>query len=173
MPDFAPGPTGTDEVLFAVDETPGPDPAQPAPDHQLADPRHGRGRPRTAARSWEQDDTVSAVTIEGAGERGLCAGGDVRAVREAHLAGTSGGVDFWADEYVLDAQIAEYPKPVIALMDGIVMGGGLGISMFADARWATERSRVAMPETIIGFFPDVAATYLLSRAPGRRGPTSR
>ncbi|MDN5716212.1 MAG: enoyl-CoA hydratase/isomerase family protein [Janibacter sp.] len=168
MTDFAPGPTGTVDVLFAVDGSLG---------------RILLNRPRTinsltrdmvvAVRAqlfaWAQDDAVAVVSIEGAGERGLCAGGDVRVVREAHLAGTSGGVDFWADEYVLDAQIAEYPKPVIALMDGIVMGGGLGISMFAAARWATERSRVAMPETIIGFFPDVAATYLLARAPGEAG----
>lgn len=168
MPDFTPGPTGTDEVLFARDGVLG---------------RVLLNRPRAlnsltrdmvvAMRAqlelWEDDDTITTVSIEGAGDRGLCAGGDIRAVREAHLSGSSGGVDFWADEYVLDAQIAEYPKPVIAVMDGIVMGGGLGISMFADTRWATERSQIAMPETRIGFFPDVAATYLLSRAPGELG----
>ncbi len=168
MPDFAPGPTGTDEVLFT---------------HEGALGRVLLNRPRAlnsltremvvAVRGqlaeWVDDPAVTAVSLEGAGERGLCAGGDIRAVRDAHLAGTSGGVDFWADEYVLDAQIAEYPKPVIAVMDGVVMGGGLGISMFADARWATERSMIAMPETKIGFFPDVAATYLLARAPGELG----
>lgn len=168
MADFAPGTTGTDEVLFAVDGSLG---------------RVLLNRPRAInaltrgmvvamqvqLAAWADDDAVAAVSLEGAGERGFCAGGDVRAVREAHLAGTSGAVDFWADEYALDAQIAEYPKPVVALMDGIVMGGGLGLAMFATARWATERSQIAMPETIIGFFPDVAATYLLSRAPGEIG----
>ena len=168
MSDFAPGPTGTDEVLFAVEGSLGRVLLnRPRAINSLT--RDMVVAVRAQLLAWEQDDTVSAVTIEGAGERGLCAGGDVRAVREAHLAGTSGGVDFWADEYVLDAQIAEYPKPVIAIMDGVVMGGGLGISMFGVARWTTERSKVAMPETIIGFFPDVAATYLLSRAPGEAG----
>ncbi|WP_435200590.1 enoyl-CoA hydratase/isomerase family protein [Janibacter sp. GS2] len=168
MPDFTPGETGTDEVLFAQDGVLGR--------VLLNRPRAINSLTREMVRAvrarletWADDDAVSVVSIEGAGERGLCAGGDIRAVREAHLAGTTGGVDFWADEYVLDAQIAEYPKPVIAVMDGIVMGGGLGISMFADARWVTERSKVAMPETRIGFFPDVAATYLLSRAPGELG----
>ncbi|WP_277453006.1 enoyl-CoA hydratase/isomerase family protein [Janibacter sp. DB-40] len=168
MPDFTPGRTGTDEVLFARDGVLGR--------VLLNRPRAINSLTRDMVvamqdqlTAWEGDDAITAVSLEGAGEKGLCAGGDVRAVREAHLADSSGGVDFWADEYVLDAQIAEYPKPVIAVMDGIVMGGGLGISMFADARWTTERSRIAMPETIIGFFPDVAATYLLARMPGELG----
>lgn len=168
MPDFTPGSTGTAEVLFARDGVLGRVLLnRPRAINSLT--RDMVVAVRTQLTQWEEDDAITAVSIEGAGEKGLCAGGDVRAVREAHLAGSSGGVDFWADEYVLDAQIAEYPKPVIAVMDGIVMGGGLGISMFADARWATERSRIAMPETIIGFFPDVAATYLLSRTPGELG----
>lgn len=168
MTDFAPGSTGTDEVLFAVDGTLGRVLLnRPRAINSLT--RDMVVAMRAQLLAWADDDAVAAVSIEGAGERGLCAGGDVRAVREAHLTGTSGGVDFWADEYVLDAQIAEYPKPVIAIMDGVVMGGGLGISMFGVARWTTERSKVAMPETIIGFFPDVAATYLLSRAPGQAG----
>lgn len=168
MSDFAPGPTGTDEVLFAVEGSLGR--------VLLNRPRAINSLTRDMVRAmserlvaWADDDAVAAVSLEGAGERGLCAGGDVRQVREAHLAGTSGGVDFWAEEYVLDAQIAEYPKPFVAVMDGIVMGGGLGLSMFGAARWTTERSQIAMPETIIGFFPDVAATYLLSRAPGEAG----
>ncbi|NYF98651.1 enoyl-CoA hydratase/isomerase family protein [Janibacter cremeus] len=168
MPDFTPGSTGTEEVLFACDGVLGR--------VLLNRPRAINSLTRDMVvamqaqlTAWEGEDAITAIAIEGAGEKGLCAGGDVRAVREAHLAGGPGGVDFWADEYALDAQIAEYPKPVIAVMDGVVMGGGLGISMFADARWATERSRIAMPETIIGFFPDVGATYLLSRAPGELG----
>lgn len=168
MPDFTPGPTGTDEVLFARDGVLGRVLLnRPRAINSLT--RDMVVAVRAQLEAWADDDAVTAVSLEGAGERGLCAGGDIRAVREAHLAGTSGGVDFWTDEYVLDAQIAEYPKPVIAVMDGVVMGGGLGISMFADARWVTERSTIAMPETKIGFFPDVAATYLLARAPGELG----
>lgn len=119
--------------------------------------------------AWSEDDGIRVVSIEGAGERGLCAGGDVRAVREAGLAGSRDGIEFWKQEYQLDALIAEYAKPVIAVMDGIVMGGGLGLSMFGSLRLLTKSSKLAMPETIIGFFPDVAATYLLSRAPGETG----
>ncbi len=168
MPDFTPGQTGTDEVLFARDGVLGRVLLnRPKAINSLT--RDMVVAVRAQLEAWADDDGVTAVSLEGAGERGLCAGGDIRAVREAHLAGTTGGVDFWADEYVLDAQIAEYTKPVIAVMDGIVMGGGLGISMFAGARWVTERSKVAMPETKIGFFPDVAATYRLSRAPGEFG----
>lgn len=168
MPDFTPGETGTDEVLFARDGVLGRVLLN-RPRALNALTREMVLAVRAQLTAWAEDAGVSAVVLEGAGDRGLCAGGDIRAVREAHLSGTSGGVDFWADEYVLDAQIAEYPKPVIAVMDGIVMGGGLGITMFGAARWTTERSRIAMPETIIGFFPDVAATYLLSRAPGELG----
>lgn len=168
MPEFTPGRTGTDEVLFARDGVLGRVLLnRPRAINALT--RQMVAAMREQLTDWAQDEAISAVSIEGAGERGLCAGGDVRAVREAHLAGGSGGIDFWAEEYVLDAQIAEYAKPVIAVMDGIVMGGGLGISMFGAARWTTERSQIAMPETIIGFFPDVAATYLLSRAPGELG----
>lgn len=168
MPDFTPGPTGTDEVLFARDGVLGRVLLnRPKALNSLT--RAMVVAVRAQLEEWADDAAITAVSVEGAGERGLCAGGDIRAVRDAHLAGTSGGVDFWADEYVLDAQIAEYPKPVVAIMDGVVMGGGLGISMFADARWTTERSKVAMPETKIGFFPDVAATYLLARTPGELG----
>lgn len=168
MADFAPGSTGTDEVLFAR--------AGALGRVLLNRPRAINSLTsdmveamRTQLTAWADDEAITAVALEGAGERGFCAGGDVRAVREAHLAGGTGGLDFWAHEYVLDAQLAEYPKPVIGVMDGIVMGGGLGLTMFGAARWTTERSRIAMPETIIGFFPDVAATYLLSRAPGEAG----
>ena len=118
---------------------------------------------------WAGDDAVTAVSIEGAGERGLCAGGDVRAIREAVLTGTGDPLAFWADEYALDAAIHHYPKPYVAFMDGVVMGGGMGISAYGSLRLVTERSRVAMPETAIGFFPDVGALHLLSRAPGELG----
>lgn len=117
---------------------------------------------------WADDDGVQTVAIEGAGERGLCAGGDVVAVRRAHLEGED-HLLFFREEYDMDALLADYPKPVVAFQDGIVMGGGIGVSAFAQHRLVTERSKIAMPETIIGFFPDVGARWLLSRAPGELG----
>lgn len=123
-----------------------------------------------ALKQWRDDDAVTAVTIEGAGERGLCAGGDVRSVREAFVDGNhDAAFAFFTDEYRMNALIADYPKLVVSHQDGIVMGGGVGISAYAGLRVATERTKVAMPETIIGFFPDVGALYLLSRAPGGTG----
>jgi enoyl-CoA hydratase len=123
-----------------------------------------------ALAAWQADDAVETVVITGAGERGLCAGGDIRAVREAVITGSPrAAAEFWRDEYILNLAIARYPKPYVAIMDGIVMGGGVGISAHGDVRIVTERSRVAMPETGIGFIPDVGGTYLLSRAPGELG----
>lgn len=123
-----------------------------------------------ALTDWEQDPGVSAVAITGAGERGLCAGGDIVAVRRVAIAGRLGEAEgFWREEYLLNAQIARYPKPYVAVMDGIVMGGGVGVSSHGSVRLVTERSRVAMPETGIGFVPDVGGTYLLGRAPGLLG----
>ncbi|WP_406404069.1 enoyl-CoA hydratase/isomerase family protein [Streptomyces uncialis] len=119
--------------------------------------------------SWEHDPAVRTVVITGAGERGLCAGGDIRAIHEDARAGGTASAAFWRDEYRLNARIARYPKPYVALMDGIVMGGGVGVSAHGDVRIVTERSRVAMPETAIGFVPDVGGTYLLARAPDRLG----
>ena len=118
---------------------------------------------------WERDGQIRAVVIRGAGERGLCAGGDIRAVYEDARSGGSASLQFWADEYRLNARIARYRKPYVALMDGLVMGGGVGISAHGSIRIVTERSRVGMPETRIGFVPDIGGTYLLSRAPGRLG----
>jgi enoyl-CoA hydratase len=119
--------------------------------------------------AWEHDDAVHAVVITGAGERGLCAGGDIRAIHDDARAGGRASVDFWRDEYRLNARIARYPKPYVALMDGIVMGGGVGVSAHGSVRVVTERSRIAMPETGIGFVPDVGGTHLLARAPGELG----
>ncbi|MFJ8752508.1 enoyl-CoA hydratase/isomerase family protein [Streptomyces sp. NPDC102441] len=116
-----------------------------------------------------QDDAVTGVVIRGAGGRGLCAGGDIRSIYEDARAGRRASVDFWRDEYRLNARIARFPKPYVALMDGIVMGGGVGVSAHGDVRVVTERSRVAMPETGIGFVPDVGGTYLLAAAPGELG----
>lgn len=118
---------------------------------------------------WATDDDVHTVLITGAGERGLCAGGDIVGIyRDA----TSGGHEtarFWADEYALNAQIARYAKPYVAIMDGVVLGGGVGISAHGSVRVVTERTRLGMPEVGIGFAPDVGGTWLLSHAPGELG----
>lgn len=126
-------------------------------------------RMAAALAAWERDPAVSQVLIRGAGERGLCAGGDIRAIHDDAKAGNSASAEFWRDEYRLNARIARYPKPYVALMDGIVMGGGVGVSAHGGVRVVTERSRVAMPETGIGFVPDIGGTWLLGRAPGRLG----
>ncbi len=123
----------------------------------------------TTLRRWREDERVRTVVIDGRGEQGLCAGGDIRAIYDDARAGTNASVQYWADEYRLDAEIARYPKPVVALMDGIVMGGGVGISAHASHRVVNDDSVVAMPEVGIGFTPDVGGTFLLSRAPGELG----
>ena len=123
-----------------------------------------------ALEEWERDADVVAIVIDGAGPRGLCAGGDIRAVREAMLTGrTDVAIDFMAREYRLNARIATYPKPYIALMHGLTMGGGIGLSAHGHIRLMTPDTLVAMPETAIGLFPDVGGTFLLSRAPGELG----
>ncbi|MFD6953153.1 3-hydroxyisobutyryl-CoA hydrolase [Nocardiopsis sp. TSRI0078] len=127
------------------------------------------GRLRRALTDWEDDDAVSAVLVDGAGERGLCAGGDIRAIRSSARDGSRQAAAFWRDEYLLNAHIARYAKPYVALMDGVVMGGGVGVSAHGSVRIVTERSLVGMPETTIGFVPDVGGTFLLSRAPGEAG----
>ena len=118
---------------------------------------------------WERDDAIRAVVVSGAGDRGLCAGGDIVAIYTAVRSGRDDAVRFWADEYRLDAAIARYPKPYVSLMDGLVLGGGIGLSAHGGIRVVTERTRVGMPEVSIGFFPDVGGTYLLSNAPGELG----
>ncbi|MFI6638479.1 enoyl-CoA hydratase/isomerase family protein [Streptomyces sp. NPDC050504] len=126
-------------------------------------------RAEEALTAWAHDPAIELVVVEGAGDRGLCAGGDIRAIHEdARTSGTASAA-FWRDEYRLNALIARYPKPYVALMDGIVMGGGVGISAHGSVRIVTERSKVAMPETGIGFVPDVGGTYLLALAPGELG----
>jgi enoyl-CoA hydratase len=124
---------------------------------------------RAYLRAWAGDQAVGTVLIDGAGERGLCAGGDLRALYNAAKAKDSLPEKFWATEYRLDVLIARYPKPVVALMDGTVMGGGVGISAHAAHRVVTERSSIAMPEVSIGYFPDVGASFALARAPGQAG----
>jgi enoyl-CoA hydratase len=120
-------------------------------------------------RGWEHDDDVREVVLFGAGERGLCAGGDVVAIYHSARADGAEARRFWRDEYLLNSYIGRYPKPFTALMDGIVMGGGVGVGAHANTRVVTDRSRIAMPEVGIGFVPDVGGTYLLSRAPGHLG----
>ena len=118
---------------------------------------------------WATDDSVATVLVTGSGDRGLCAGGDLQGMYRDARDGTLGSVDFWRDEYHLDHTLATYPKPVVVLMDGIVLGGGIGISAHASHRVVTERTSVGMPETRIGFVPDVGGPWLLAQAPGELG----
>lgn len=123
-----------------------------------------------ALAAWERDDAIRTVVLTGAGERGLCAGGDIRSIHDdIRAGGGAASVAFWRDEYRLNSRIARFPKPYVAVMDGIVMGGGVGVSAHGSVRIVTERSRIAMPETGIGFVPDVGGTYLLTRTPGELG----
>jgi enoyl-CoA hydratase len=119
--------------------------------------------------AFAADPQVALIILEGAGERGLCAGGDIRGLYDSAKAGGDLGKTFWREEYIVNARIANYPKPYVAYMDGFVMGGGVGLAGHASHRIVTEKTKVAMPEVSLGFFPDVGGTWLLSRAPGERG----
>ncbi|WP_166426780.1 enoyl-CoA hydratase/isomerase family protein [Labedella populi] len=116
--------------------------------------------------TWQDDRAVEAVLLDGAGDRGFCAGGDVRMIAEA---GADEARAFWELEYATVLQIARYPKPLVAIMDGVTMGGGVGLGGHAALRVVTERSRIAMPEVRIGLAPDVGGALLLARAPGLVG----
>ena len=118
---------------------------------------------------FEADPGVAVIVLEGAGDRGLCAGGDIRALYESSKVSGDLGKVLWKEEYILNARIAEFPKPYVAFMDGIVMGGGVGLSAHSSHRVVTERTKLAMPEVGLGFFPDVGGTWLLSHAPGEIG----
>ncbi|SDF37032.1 enoyl-CoA hydratase [Cellulosimicrobium cellulans] len=119
---------------------------------------------------WRVDPTVRLVLLDGAGDRGLCAGGDIRELHASVVAGRQADARrYFRREYAVDAALAELPVPVVTIMDGITMGGGVGLAAHAPVRVVTERSRVAMPETRIGFTPDVGGSWLLARAPGRLG----
>ncbi|WP_017999986.1 enoyl-CoA hydratase/isomerase family protein [Paracoccus sp. N5] len=123
-----------------------------------------------ALRAWRDDPEVALVIIDAAGERAFCAGGDIAAVYRAGLAGDHRvGRAFFRDEYVMNARIAGYPKPVVAFMQGFVMGGGVGVGGHASHRIVGETTQVAMPETGIGMIPDVGGSWLLAHAPGRCG----
>jgi enoyl-CoA hydratase len=119
--------------------------------------------------AWRDDDQISTILIDHAGERGFCAGGDIRFLADSAAQGGEGARHFFYTEYQLNHLLFVYPKPVIALMDGITMGGGVGISMPARYRVATERTTFAMPETGIGLFPDVGGGWHLSRLHGAAG----
>ena len=120
--------------------------------------------------AWRDDDEVALVVIDAAGEKAFSAGGDIA---EMYRTGTAGdfayGRTFWADEYRVNAKIAEYPKPYVAFMQGFTMGGGVGVSCHGSHRVVGESSRIAMPECGIGLIPDVGGSFLLARAPGRLG----
>lgn len=118
---------------------------------------------------WAADDRVDRVVLTGAGARGLCAGADVRALREQVLTGSGDPMEFFGREYRLNALIDGYPKPYEVHMTGIVMGGGLGLAAYGSRRLVDATTRLAMPETGIGFFPDVGISFLLARAPGELG----
>ena len=135
---------------------------------------------KTALEAFAQDADVQVVAIRGTNKLGkpgspdglfggFCAGGDIRYFHQAALAGDNSLDDFFTEEYRLNHLIHHYPKPFVAFMDGVVMGGGMGISQGASLRLVTEHTRMAMPETIIGLFPDVGGGYFLSRCPGHIG----
>ncbi|MTH65747.1 enoyl-CoA hydratase/isomerase family protein [Paracoccus shanxieyensis] len=133
-------------------------------DHDMALAIHA------ALADWRDDDAVALVIIDAEGDRAFCAGGDIAAVYRAGLAGDHQvGRDFFRDEYRMNARIADYPKPVVAFMQGFVMGGGVGVGGHASHRIVGDSTQVAMPETGIGLIPDVGGSWLLGHAPGRLG----
>lgn len=122
-----------------------------------------------ALTAWADDDEVKAVVVDGEGEKGFCAGGDIKMLAESGKAGDDRAWRFWRDEYRLNTLIKEYAKPYVALIDGITMGGGVGISVHGSHRVAGDRTMFAMPETGIGFHPDVGGAYFLPRLAGGLG----
>ncbi|MBA6068305.1 MULTISPECIES: enoyl-CoA hydratase/isomerase family protein [Pseudomonas] len=118
---------------------------------------------------WAQDPQVHAVMLRGEGPKGFCAGGDIRSLHDSYKAGEKLHEDFFVEEYALDLCIHRYRKPVLVLMDGFTLGGGMGLAQGCDLRIVTERSRLGMPEVGIGYFPDVGGSYFLPRVPGELG----
>src|ERR1700709_2306687 len=118
---------------------------------------------------WAEDADIGCVAIQGEGDRAFCAGGDIRAVQQAVVAGTDEGAALLRDEYHMNALIGAYPKPYVALLHGISMGGGAGLAVHGRYRLADGSLTFAMPETGIGFIPDVGASYFLSSLPGEMG----
>ncbi len=119
--------------------------------------------------AWAIDDAIACVVVQGEGEKGFCAGGDIRALHDSGKAGTPYALDFFANEYRMNYRVATFPKPYIAFLDGVTMGGGVGISVHGSHRVLTENTTFAMPETAIGLIPDVGGTYFLPRLPGKTG----
>lgn len=119
--------------------------------------------------AWADDPAVERIIVKAAGDRAFCAGGDIRALYDWGMSNDPMAVDFYNQEYKLNTFIKEYPKPYIAFMDGITMGGGVGLSVHGSHRVVTEKTTFAMPETGIGLFPDVGGTYFLPRTPGHTG----
>lgn len=119
--------------------------------------------------AWADDGQILAVVLRGAGEKAFCAGGDIRALYDSYQAGDDQWQRFFEEEYALDQYIHAYPKPFLALVDGFVLGGGMGLMQGAALRVITERTRMGMPETAIGYFPDVGSSHFLSRLPGELG----
>jgi len=119
--------------------------------------------------AWEQDPQIVAVVLRATGEKAFCAGGDIRMLYDSHKSGDNKHEIFLEEEYALDEYIHSYPKPIMALMDGFVLGGGMGLVQGATLRVITERTRMGMPEVAIGFYPDVAGSYFLPRLPGELG----
>ncbi len=124
----------------------------------------------SAIADFRADPAVKLVVLEGAGGRAFCAGGDVRRIRELALAGDAAGVEaFFAGEYAVNQAIADFGKPWISLIDGVCMGGGIGVSVHGSHRVVTEHALLAMPETAIALFPDVGTSFVLPRLPGKVG----
>jgi enoyl-CoA hydratase/carnithine racemase len=119
--------------------------------------------------AWESDERVRKIVLRGAGPKAFCAGGDIRALYAQMTSGAARHPEFFTVEYALDHRIRTYPKVIVALIDGIVMGGGMGIAQGARVRIVGDRTKMAMPETAIGLFPDVGGSYFLSRVPGKIG----
>ncbi|OCT22171.1 enoyl-CoA hydratase/isomerase family protein [Pseudomonas putida] len=119
--------------------------------------------------AWAQDPQVKAVVLRGEGPKGFCAGGDIRSLHDSFKSGSDLHERFFVEEYALDLCIHHYRKPILVLMDGFTLGGGMGLAQGADLRIVTERSRLGMPEVGIGYFPDVGGSYFLSRIPGELG----
>lgn len=119
--------------------------------------------------AWERDPQVLAVVLRGSGEKAFCAGGDIRMLYDSYTSGSNQHELFLEEEYALDQYLHGYPKPVLALLDGFVLGGGMGLAQAASLRVVSERAKLGMPEVAIGFFPDVGGSYFLSRLPGQLG----
>jgi enoyl-CoA hydratase len=135
--------------------------------HALTEPMCGAIT--AALLAWREDDGVDLIIIDHAGDRGFCAGGDIRAMAEHGASDSASGAAFFLAEYRMNELLQRYPKPIVAVMDGVTMGGGVGLSVYAKYRVATERTLFAMPETGIGLFPDIGAGWFLSRLPGEFG----